>query len=443
MKIMDFFRKQYLSMLSLVFLDTFRYVKHSRQAVKKFLFIFYFEFFACRVKRVEKSERRRMFIVASLLIIFFSSQQLMAWEWPWQKQKTVEDKRLDLQRRQINDPANPYINYNMGVIQYKKREFDGAAGSFGRAIQHLPDKPFLKKQVYFNLGQTEYRRAQGVVGPSWQKEKVSDEVIDKALVLANQSIKQFDGVLVLEAEHVHAKKMKAEVELFQKKLLAKKYENQQKKDQQNSQENKDNKNKKNSDGKDQEGQSNDGNNKNDDQRGDDKDKQGKAGDKKNKDGQGNDEQIEQDDAGQNKDQQTNDGKNQKDEQKSEDSTKQKDKSDDKVGDDQKLQQAKDRGHQNGKKKDDKNVSEKSGEKAGEKPKAMGAEGEEPAGEATNRPSSDQQAGNEDTMERVMDAHTKSVLDAVEQMEGNAQKRAMAYELSKMGAQRVGGSQKPW
>ena len=47
------------------------------------------------------------------------------------------------------------------------------------------------------------------------------------------------------------------------------------------------------------------------------------------------------------------------------------------------------------------------------------------------------------MKRVMDAHTKAVLDAVEQMEGNAQKRAMAYELSKMGAQRVGGSQKPW
>ena len=401
---------------------------------------------ACRgVSKDMSAVFSKKIIVASVFIALFSSQPLVAWEWPWQKKKTVEDKRLDLQRRQINDPTNPYINYNMGVIQYKKQQFDAAAASFDRAMQHVPDKPFFKKQVYFNLGQTEYRRAQGAVGPSWQKEKVSDELIDKALVLTDQSIKQFDAVLVLEAEHARAKKMKDEVELFQKKLLAKKYENQQKKDQQNPQDNKDNKdkNKQKGDGKDQDGKNKDGDEKDDGQQGDDKDKQGKAGDKKNKDGKGKDEKSEQGDADQKKDQQSKDDKDKKDEQKGDDPAKQKDGNDDKSRDDEKLEQAKDRGRENGKDKGDKNAGGKPGEKPGQKPKAPEKEDKEAEGEASDAAASNQQPGNEDTMERVMDAHTKAVLDAVEQMEGNAQKRAMAYELSKMGAQRVGGSQKPW
>lgn len=65
---------------------------------------------------------------------------------------------------------------------------------------------FLKNKFISILGRLNIVERKARLVLHGKKEKVSDEVIDKALVLADQSIKQFDAVLVLEAEHARAKK---------------------------------------------------------------------------------------------------------------------------------------------------------------------------------------------------------------------------------------------
>lgn len=402
-------------------------------------------------------------IVVGMLVSLLSTSQLNAWDWWWNKKKTIDDKRLELQRKQIDDPTNPYINYNMGVVQYKKNQFDDAAANFERAMQHSPDNPLFKKQVYFNLGQSYYRSSLQVVGPSWEKSKLSDDVIDKAVGLCEQSIKQFAAVLVLEAEHARAKKMKEEVELFQQKLLAKKYQQQNKKNDQSKNDQKDQDKKQQGSGQD----GNDGQSQDDSQAGDSSQQDKKSGNnRQDKDKKSDGKNDQQDNGDQNKEQKDGDSANKnnknngdkKDEAKSDSNKKQPQVApEDKAHEQKRDEEARSRGEaaaKEGEKKSEQQAqqkNEKGAEKLGDREDKNGLDkkdSNDPVAnsaqeEAAAASASDNQES-ENVMGRVMDAQTKAVLDAVDQMEGNAQKRAMAYEFSKMGAkQRPAGSQKPW
>lgn len=389
----------------------------------------------------------RLIMPSIFTFLLLLPSPLSAWNWPWSKTKTIDEKQLELQRKQIDDPANPYINYNVGVAAYKKKQYDTASASFDRAIQNAPNKPIFKKQAHFNLGQAYYHQALDTVGSSWQTAKLSDETIDKAIEQTVKSVKEFDAVLVLESEDPRAKKMKAEVELFQQKLLAKKYENKdnkdnkdQKKDGQQNQQDKGQ-----GDGKNQQQGGQDG-------KGDQKDKQSGT----NQNGQQGDKQKGQD--GKDKPDENKSGDDKKDSQDKDNGTDQADKNkqgkQDKkdAGQDQDKDQngadknkqhgsqdphdAKADGKQDGNKKDDKQA-EAAGDH-GDKKEQQGRE--EMPSEAT---AGGEEVPGTDVMDHALDAHAKSVLDAVEQAEGNAQKRAMAAELSKMRQTGVGGNQKPW
>lgn len=386
-------------------------------------------------------------ILFTWILLSLSTSPLSAWSWPWSKAKTIEDKQLELQRKQIDDPTNPYINYNVGVAAYKKKQYDTASASFDRAIHNAPDKPIFKKQAHFNLGQAYYRQALATVGSSWQTAKLSDETIDKAIEQTVKSVKEFDAVMVLEAEHHPAKKMKAEVELFQQKLLAKKYENKdpkdkkdQKKDGQQNQQGqgqgggqdqqqgeKEGSQSNQKDGNQQSGSDKSG--QQGDQKKDGSDQKDQAGDKsdKGKEGQQDqdkdstqDKQAQQGKDGNADNQDGSDGKNKQ-----------------QPGQDPRDMQGRDNAGKG--KKDDE-------QKEAEQRAAAGRHDKKSDDGRENQPS--QEAGEEipgsDVMDHALDAHAKSVLAAVEQAEGNAQKRAMAAELSKMRqASDVGGNQRPW
>lgn len=402
---------------------------------------------------------RSRLAIASLFTILLLPNNIAAWNWPWGKTKTIEDKQLELQRKQIDDPTNPYINYNIGVAAYKKKQYDTASASFGRAIQNAPDKQIFKKQAHFNLGQAQYHQALDTVGSSWQTAKLSDETIDKAIAFTVASIKEFDAVLVLETEHPHAKKMKAEVELFQQKLLAKKYENKDnkdKKDQNNDGKKNQQQGKGQGDSKDQQqgGQDSNGDQKdgqkNKPQDGQDKQSGNDKNDQNSQNGQqnGNDKQSGKDKDGQGKDDQNkdngtdqaNNSKQDKQDGQSQDKDSGKNNTgaqDKQQADQQPNDQAK--GNQNnGKAEDNEKEGKQAGARGNHEDKKEDNGREEAPGEAAG-----EQIPGTDVMDHALDAHAKSVLDAVEQAEGNAQKRAMAAELSKMRQAGIGGNQKPW
>lgn len=57
---------------------------------------------------------------------------------------------------QIQAPANPYINYNIGNALYRQQQFDEAAAEYTKALT-APD-PAQKGRAYYNLGNTAYRQ---------------------------------------------------------------------------------------------------------------------------------------------------------------------------------------------------------------------------------------------------------------------------------------------
>lgn len=388
-------------------------------------------------------------------ILFFAgflalSNNLTAWNWPWKKTTSVDDKQLELQRKQIDDPTNPYINYNIGVASYKKKQYGVASSSFERAIQNAPDKPLFKIQAHFNLGQSHYHQALETVGSSWQTAKLNDETIDKAVDQTVRSIKEFEAVLVLDADHPHAKKMKSEVELFQQKLLAKKYENKENKDQKNNPDKNKQGDSKNS-GNEQQG---DNSNPQSDSTNNNKNEPQNNQPRKNQEHQKNEQNDANNPANQNKQKDSSENPNEKEatdqtnpKNKNQQSVnKNEDTHDQQAGSRKDEQQASNAPNNaqaddnlNEKKKDsnqnknqpvkDKKIDDKKDEQERQEPPGQGISQEDAPGS--------------DVMEHALDAHAKAVLDAVEQAEGNAQKRAMAAELSKMRQAGVGGSQKPW
>lgn len=368
--------------------------------------------------------------ILTLFIVLFSSTQLAAWDWWWNKKQSLNDKQLVWQRKQINDPTNPYINFNAGVAAYKKQQFDAAAGSFDRAIQYAPEKKIkFKKQAHFNSGRTEYRRALGVVGPSWENEKLSDEVFDKAIGLTDLSIKQFEAVLVLDAAHQPATKAKEEVETFKNKLLVKKYGPQkQKKPQQPGDKNQQQQ----GDGSDQQQSGGQG-----DQAQQQGGSKGKGGGQQGKDKRDTDNQKDD----------TNKGDDAKDDQK-----------DQGRDGDQKSEKDDDQGKQKSDKIGDQKNDEKGGEQGNRKPGSDGQgdeKGKQKSGEKSDdkneqESSASSQGGAsgeewsaDEAMERALDAHSQALLDRAEQAAGNAQKRVMAHELLKMNRGGAGGNQKSW
>lgn len=379
--------------------------------------------------------------IIGLLVVLFSAQQVCAWDWWWKKTQSINAKQLALQRKQIDDPANPYINFNAGVVAYKKQQFDMAAGSFERAIQYAPEtKHEFKKQAHFNAGRTDYQRVLKTVGSGWEKEKLSDEVLDKAIELAEQSIKQFDSVLVLDGKHEVAKKKKEEAESLKYKLLAKKYQkNQQPQDKNKS----DDTNKQQGGGEGQDQKSGGQPSKDGGQQGKDKkDADNKKDDQDKGDNAKGDQEKQGDDASDKKASDKS-GKEDGDKKDKQDAAGKSDKQDDKKSDEQAGKQAggddqKDApGKQGaGDKLDDKEGKEK-GQGKGEKKDEQGQE-------ETQGGAAGEEGPHESIAAQMLDAHSQALLDRAEQAAGDAQKRVMAYELMKMGkGGNAGGNQKPW
>jgi tetratricopeptide (TPR) repeat protein len=68
----------------------------------------------------------------------------------------LEDAEGDFQKARFQDPENPGILYNLGIVNYEKREFQKAATFFAKAVE-LTGSESERKNGLYNLGNSLFR----------------------------------------------------------------------------------------------------------------------------------------------------------------------------------------------------------------------------------------------------------------------------------------------
>jgi Ca-activated chloride channel family protein len=56
----------------------------------------------------------------------------------------------------LQDPASPLIQFNIGNVLYKKKNYEKVTEAYNRALD--TDDPLLQSKVYYNIGNTLYRQ---------------------------------------------------------------------------------------------------------------------------------------------------------------------------------------------------------------------------------------------------------------------------------------------
>ncbi len=225
-----------------------------------------------------------------LLFLLFTSSlcspQLSAWSlWGSKKPKSNQDDLTTLQKKQVDKPLDPFINYNYGVALYRAKKYEQARENFKRALEHAKGNVELIKRSYFNAGNCEYKNCLTMLSSGWEKKDIEEELILKAITEINGAIADYKSYFVLDKDAEDRK-----TNLIASEELLKKLEEKLKKQQQGKQD------KQNQDKKDQ------------DQKGNDKQEQGDKQDKNSQDQNGkqdksNENKDSKDQAGNDKDKQ--------------------------------------------------------------------------------------------------------------------------------------------
>lgn len=167
------------------------------------------------------------------------------------KDETPEQAVERLTTQQVAHPKDPFVNYNLGVAQYKINNFAHAAGNFQRSAKHSKTKKDLRQRAYFNGANSLYKDTLTQLPSSWESDDAIVENIDTHIKTLKQAIKNYSSALKIDKHNSRAHANKKRVEELLKKLEEKKKQQKekQKKDDQQDQ-NKDSKNDDSSDNKD-------------------------------------------------------------------------------------------------------------------------------------------------------------------------------------------------
>lgn len=69
----------------------------------------------------------------------------------------LEAAEAELQQARFADPENPAIAYNLGIINYRKREFSRAAQNFMQAAAAAPEDTEMRFNSLYNLGNSAFK----------------------------------------------------------------------------------------------------------------------------------------------------------------------------------------------------------------------------------------------------------------------------------------------
>ena len=182
------------------------------------------------------------------------------------KKGLLEDAESSLQKAKFQDPDDPRINYDLGIVLYKKRNYANAAAEFESCAKSTNDLDF-KAAALYNLGNAGYRSS------DYQR---AVEAYQASLALNDDPQTRYNLEQAM-------KKLKQQLEKQQQKQDQKQdqQQSQQGKGDQNSQQNQDSK-------QNQSGQQNQKDGQNKDQKSEtDSQKNSQADSKQNPDGQQN------------------------------------------------------------------------------------------------------------------------------------------------------------
>lgn len=149
--------------------------------------------------------------------------------WPFSEPHTqTESETIDaLLTQQANTPDDPEISYNLGVAQYKNKQFDQAQTNFERTIaaKSTPAFPELMQRSLFNAGNCGIKHTLKTLPNNWDKEDtdVPNEVLQQAIATLKKSIQHFEKFLETQ-ESEQAEKNKTKAEDLLKKLEKKRKE---------------------------------------------------------------------------------------------------------------------------------------------------------------------------------------------------------------------------
>ena len=98
-----------------------------------------------------------------------------------------------LEKKLVEKPNDPLLNYNLGTIYYKQKKYESAVQSFCRAATHAFSKDdTMVEQARFNRGNALYQQTLQTLGPNWEKEKPDDQTLAKAIDTTKQAIEAYE-----------------------------------------------------------------------------------------------------------------------------------------------------------------------------------------------------------------------------------------------------------
>ncbi|QQR48808.1 tetratricopeptide repeat protein [bacterium] len=161
-------------------------------------------------------------------------------------QQKPEETIAELEKKQIDAPHDPYVNYNLGVALYKAGNYAQAVKNFERVAANKKIDEDFSLRARFNAGNSSYRAALEGLGTGWEEKKeLDDKILEQAIAQTKAAIASYQEVIKLDDDHEPAKNNKKLADELLKKLEEKKkkqeQEKQDKKDQEKDKEKQDNK----------------------------------------------------------------------------------------------------------------------------------------------------------------------------------------------------------
>jgi len=197
--------------------------------------------FACR--RRQQATFARITALSLFLCFLFCSINAFSLFTDYSKLTPSELIQM-LEKKQIDNPQNPIINYNLGTAYCKVKNFTQAASSFNRAFSHAQPTDPIRNRSIFNLATTLTQKSTASLPQNWERPdvKIEDAVLDAAIKDCQEAIASYEKLLLLDPADTKGQTNKKYTQELLKKLQAKKQQQQaQKNDQQQKDKDKDNK----------------------------------------------------------------------------------------------------------------------------------------------------------------------------------------------------------